>query len=488
MAFPENFLWGGATAANQFEGGWNEDGKGESTADHLTLGSRTKPRRFTEEIDENELYPSHRAVDFYHHYKEDIALLGEMGFKVFRMSINWARIIPDGEGEVNQKGIEFYHNVFNELHKYNIEPLVTISHYELPYALSIKYNGWAGRETIDCYLKYCEVIFNEYKNDVKYWLTFNEINSVILEGSAYFSGGIHSIQNKGMAAGVLNEDEKITYSNDEKNLQYQALHHMFIASAKAVMLGHKINPDFKIGCMIAGICQNSYSCRPEDIMATIKARQSIFYFCSDVQVRGYYPSYIKRYFAENNIHITMEKDDEKILRDGTVDFYSFSYYSTGCVTVDEDVKKTGGNMVFGAANPYLQTSQWGWQIDPVGLRCFLNEIYDRYQKPIMVVENGLGQADILNEDKSIHDDYRIEYVRKHVESLNEAIEDGVEVWGYTPWGCIDLVAASTGEMAKRYGFVYVDYQDDGTGDGSRYRKDSFYWYKKVIASNGEDLD
>lgn len=488
MSFPKNFLWGGATAANQYEGGWNEGGKGESTADHLTLGSRVKPREFTEEIEPNLEYPSHRATDFYHRYKEDIALFAEMGFKIFRMSINWARIYPDGEGDVNKEGLEFYHNVFKELHKYGIEPLVTISHYELPYALSLKYDGWAQRETIDCYIKYVQTIFNEYKSEVTYWLTFNEINSVSLEGSGYFAGGIHSIKNKGMAAGVLDKDEEIKYSNEERNKQYQALHHMFVASAKAVQIGHEINPDFKIGCMIGGVCQNPYSCNPEDILATIKSRQSIFYFCSDVQVRGYYPSYINRYFKENNIVVDITKEDEEELKKGCVDFYTFSYYSTGCVTTDENVSKTTGNLIFGASNPYLETSKWGWQIDPIGLRCFLNEIYDRYQLPIMVVENGLGQDDVLNEDGTIHDQYRIDYIREHVKAMSEAIEDGVELWGYTPWGCIDIVAASTGEMAKRYGFIYVDYQDDGTGKGERYRKDSFYWYKKVIASNGEDLN
>lgn len=487
MSFPKNFLWGGATAANQYEGGWNEGGKGESTADHLTLGSRTKPRYFTEEIDPKEQYPSHRATDFYHRYKEDIALFAEMGFKTFRMSVNWSRIYPDGETNVNPEGIAFYHDVFRELHKYGIEPLVTISHYELPYALSFKYDGWAGRETIDCYIKFVTTLFQEYRDEVKYWLTFNEINSVSLEGSGYLAGGIHSIKNKGMAAGVLDDDKKISYSNEERNKQYQALHHMFVASAKAVQIGHQVNPDFEIGCMIGGICQNAYSCNPEDILATIKARQEIFYFCSDVQVRGYYPGYMKRYFKENNIEISVTEEDLAELKKGCVDFYSFSYYSTGCVTTDEKVQKTTGNLIFGAANPYLETSEWGWQIDPVGLRCFLNEIYDRYQIPIMVVENGLGQNDTLNEDGTIHDPYRIDYVREHVKAMSEAIEDGVELWGYTPWGCIDLVAASTGEMAKRYGFIYVDYQDNGEGNGDRYRKDSFYWYKKVIASNGEDL-
>lgn len=488
MSFPKNFLWGGATAANQYEGGWNEGGKGESTADHLTLGSRFKPRQFTEDIRDDFVYPSHRATDFYHRYKEDIKLFAEMGFKIFRMSINWSRIFPKGEGEINQEGLNFYHKVFKELRKYDIEPLVTISHYELPFALSKKYDGWVGKETIECFVTYAHTLFNEYKNEVRYWLTFNEINSVSLEGSGYLSGGIYSIENKNMTAGVLDKDDRITYSASERNKQFLALHNMFIASARAVKIGHDINPEFKIGCMIGGICQNPYSCRPEDLLATIKARQSVFWFCSDVQVRGYYPSYMNRYFKENNINIEITESDKEELKNGCVDFYSFSYYSTGCITTDEKIAKTTGNLVFGAANPYLKTSEWGWQIDPIGLRCFLNEIYDRYQKPIMVVENGLGQSDVLEEDGSIHDNYRIEYFKSHIQSMSEAIEDGVDLIGYTPWGCIDVVAASTGEMAKRYGFIYVDYQDDGSGSGERYRKDSFYWYKKCIELNGNIFD
>ena len=498
MSFPKDFLWGGATSANQFEGGWNEDGKGDSTADHLTLGSRSKPRRFTANFEEGEYYPSHKASDFYHHYKEDIALMAEMGFKVYRMSINWARLFPQGDEEKpNPKGVEFYRSVFTELKKYGIEPLVTISHYELPYHLSVQYDGWANRKCIDFYLNYCKVLFTEYKGLVKYWLTFNEINSAILEGNAYFSAGISSVQDKGMKAGVLEKEEEHASDAGDgaredaaaqtRNKQYTALHHMMLASAKAVELAHSIDPQYRLGCMIAGICQYPLTCRPDDIIKAQKARQNIFYLCSDVMVRGAYPGYAKRYFAENGIQISMESGDEAILQKGCVDFYTFSYYSTGCVTTDENAEKTAGNMIFGAANPYLQASEWGWQIDPKGLRYFLNEIYDRYQIPIMVVENGLGQDDTLNPDGTVHDPYRIEYMRQHIEQMGEAIDDGVELVGYTPWGCIDLAAASTGEMKKRYGLVYVDSDDHGNGSFRRYRKDSFYWYKKVIASDGTDL-
>lgn len=490
MKFPENFLWGGATAANQCEGAWLEDGKLDSTADHLSLGSRRKPRDFSDVIDENLYYPSHSAIDFYHHYKEDIALFAEMGFKIFRMSINWARIYPHGDDEhPNPAGVEFYRNVFLELKKYHIEPLVTISHYELPYALAKKYDGWVNRKCVDFYIRYCETIFKEYKGLVTYWLTFNEINSAILEGNAYFATGILSTSEKALSAGIIEHDEHVdkTWNLADKNKQYQALHHMLLASAKATALARTIDHTYRVGCMIAGICQYPRTCHPDDMILVQKERQNIFYLCSDVQVRGCYPGYAKRYFKENSIEIRMEEEDTSLLKQGCVDFYTFSYYSTGCVSADKNVDKTEGNMIFGAANPYLSTSAWGWQIDPKGLRYFLNEIYDRYQLPMMVVENGLGQEDVL-EKQQIHDDYRINYLREHIKQMAEAIMDGVDLIGYTPWGCIDLVAASTGEMKKRYGFIYVDVDDYGQGTFQRYRKDSFYWFKRVISSNGENLD
>lgn len=489
MKFPKDFLWGGATAANQVEGGWNEGGKLDSTADHYTLGSRTSPRYFTEVIDPTKYhYPSHKASDFYHHYKEDIALFADMGFKIYRMSINWTRIYPTGvEEKPNQEGIEFYRNVFKELKKYGIEPLVTISHYEMPFYLAKHYDGWLSRKTIDCYVKYCETIFHEYKGLVKYWLTFNEINSLINGSNGFFSGGILSSTNKDMNAGMLNKDKKEETLRIDKEKQYQALHHQLLASAKAVQLAHTISDEYQVGCMIAGLTQYPFTCAPEDMLLIQSERRKIFYFCSDVQVQGKYPRYTNRIFKELNISIVKEDEDDEILLNGKVDFYTFSYYSTGCVTANEETEKTAGNLIFGVTNPYLEKSEWGWQIDPKGLRYFLNEIYDRYHLPMMVVENGLGQTDILNDDKTIHDDYRIAYLKRHIEEMAEAIEDGVELIGYTPWGCIDVVAASTGEMIKRYGFIYVDSDDHGNGTFNRYKKDSYYWYKEVIQSNGEKL-
>lgn len=492
MRFPKNFYWGGATAANQFEGGWNEDGKLDSTADHFTLGSRSTPRLFTAEIDpEKYVYPSHKASDFYHHYQEDIALLAGMGLKMFRMSINWTRIFPHGDDkEPNQKGIAFYRDVFTELKKHHIEPLVTISHYELPYHLAEKYDGWLSRETIDCYLRYCEVLFQSYRGLVKYWLTFNEINSLILGDNGYFSGGILSSTHKDMGAGVLKQEDNDTPHDQHQDLvkQYQALHHQLVASALAVKRAHEIDPNYQVGCMIGGICQYPYSCRPEDMLLIQNERRRTFYYCSDVQVKGAYPAYAQRFWKENDLTIQMEAGDQAILQAGKVDFFSFSYYSTGCVTTSQDVDQTSGNLVFGVANPYLSKSQWGWQIDPLGLRYFLNEIYDRYQIPIMVVENGLGQDDHLESDGSIHDDYRIAYMKAHIEAMAEALADGVDLIAYTPWGCIDLVAASTGEMKKRYGLIYVDADDQGRGTYQRYKKDSYEWYRQVIACNGEKLD
>ena len=481
IKFPENFLWGGATAANQFEGGYREGGKGLSTADVMTGGTHTEARRITPILEEGTYYPSHEAIDFYHRYKEDIALFAEMGFKTFRMSINWTRIFPNGyELEPNEEGLKFYDDVFAELKKYNIEPLVTISHYETPFGLTEKWNGWLGRETIDCYLRYCETIFNRYKDVVKYWLTFNEINIITHGPAAAF-----------MSAGVMFDDiRELTFGENGDNHYeecFQALHHQFVASAKAVQLGHSINPEFKIGCMIAYGKQYPYTCSPDDILLAQQKEEFSNYLCSDVQVRGEYSGFAKRFFRENNIDIKMEEGDLETLKAGTVDFYTFSYYMTSCVSNNPNLETTGGNLSMGLKNPYLEASDWGWQIDPVGLRTSLNEIYNRYQIPLMIVENGLGAVDTVEADGSINDDYRINYLKAHIEQMKEAINDGVELWGYTPWGCIDLVSAGTGEMKKRYGFIYVDKNNDGTGTLNRTRKKSFYWYKKVIASNGEEL-
>ncbi|MCC8162739.1 MAG: family 1 glycosylhydrolase [Lachnospiraceae bacterium] len=474
----EDFLWGGATAANQYEGAWDVDGKGPSISDMCTNGSHTRPKRVTPVLEEGTLYPSHEATDFYHHYKEDIALAAEMGFRCFRMSINWSRIFPTGmEALPNEAGLQFYDRVFDELKKYDMEPIVTISHYEIPYALVEKYNGWYSRKVIDCFFHYCEVLFERYQNKVKYWLTFNEINSGTLPMGAVLSLGC-----------IRGYCGPVTEVPDEKQIRYQGLHHQFVASARAVKLAHEKYPCFRMGCMTLFATKYPYTCNPDDILKCQREMRRMNWFTSDVQVRGTYPSYMNRFFEENNITIQKAAGDDELLKTGTVDFFTFSYYMSTCETSDPAAAAAaGGNLIGGCANPYLKASDWGWPIDPKGLRYSLNEIYDRYQIPLMVVENGLGAYDRKETDGSIHDDYRIAYLRQHIEQMKEAVKDGVDLMGYTPWGWIDVVSASTGEMAKRYGFVYVEKYDDGTGDLRRRKKDSFYWYQKVIRSNGEDL-
>lgn len=476
--FCKDFLWGGATAANQIEGAWDVDGKGPSVADMCTNGTHFTPKRITTSIEPGTWYPSHEAIDFYHRYEEDIALFAEMGFKCFRMSVNWTRIFPTGMEETpNEKGLEFYDKVFDCCQKYKIEPIVTISHYEMPYALVEKYNGWESREVIECYIKYCKVLFERYQGKVKYWLTFNEINTSTMPMGALLNCGTI----KGYA-GFVNEIP------DRKQERYQALHHMLLASAIAVKYAHDNYPHFVMGNMICFVTSYPSTCDPADIIANQQQMNMMNWFCSDVQVKGEYPYYAKRFFEENGIIIQKEPDDDATLKQGTVDLYTFSYYMSNCITTHADVETSDGNIIAGFKNPYLPSSDWGWQIDPQGLRYTLNEIYARYGLPMMIVENGLGAKDQIEADGSINDKYRIDYLRQHIAQMAEAVKDGVDLIGYTPWGCIDLVSASTGEMAKRYGFIYVEKYDDGTGNLARRKKRSFDWYKKVIASNGELLD
>lgn len=481
--FPQNFLWGGATAANQLEGAAKEDGKGWTTADtalfiedsskrmQQMLAPMTSKKIDAALADTEGYYPKRFGIDFYHRYKEDIALFAEMGFKTFRFSISWARILPNGDDmEPNEAGLQFYENVIDELLKYGIEPLVTISHYEFPLALSKNQNGWASRKTIDAFVHYSQILFEHFKGKVKYWITFNEMNVIGMTG--YLSGGLLA--------------DKMTHPDNPQADYYQAGHHQLVASAKVTQLLHEIDPEANIGCMIVRMENYPNTPKPEDVLASLKSDQENLFF-SDVLTRGYYPSYMTRYLREKNIQLTIPEEDLEILKKNTVDFVSFSYYMSGISTAKAEGDMTDGNLLGSLKNPYLEQSEWGWQIDPVGLRISLNKLYDRYQKPIFIVENGLGANDMLTENKQVHDDYRINYLRDHIEQIGEAIEDGVDVIGYTPWGCIDLVSASGNEMSKRYGFIYVDRDDAGNGTMNRYKKDSFYWYQEVIATNGGKL-
>lgn len=464
----EGFLWGGAISANQAEGAYLEDGKGINVADVATAGSKTIKRVYTEGINPEFYYPSHEAIDFYHRYKEDVKLFAEMGFKCFRTSIAWSRIYPTGlENEPNEAGLAFYDSLFDECLKFGIEPVVTISHYELPYALVESYGGWRSRTLIELFTKFTNTIFTRYRNKVKYWMTFNEIN--VIAQHAMLAGGIR-----------LNDGES------KNDVVYQAAHHQLVASAIAVSQGKAINENFKIGCMVLYPLTYAKTCSPNDALAAQQLMNQYLYF-SDVQVQGKYPRFIEKYFERNNINIQMAPEDKELLQNGKVDYVGFSYYMSLVAESkpDENNKLAGGNMIVGGANPYLEASEWGWQIDPIGLRVTLNQLYDRYRCPLFVVENGLGAEDTPNEEGYVTDDYRIQYMEKHIAALMDAVEiDGVDVIGYTAWGCIDLVSVGTGEMKKRYGMIYVDRDDQGNGTLKRIPKKSFHWYKNVIATNG----
>lgn len=470
----KNFLWGGATAANQCEGRYLEGNKGLGTVDVIPAGENRinvmKGKMHYNDLPKDSYFPSHEAIDMYSNYKEDIALFAEIGFKCYRFSFAWSRIFPTGkETEPNEEGLAFYEAFIDELLKYNIEPVVTICHFDLPLALEQEYGSWRSRKVVDAYTRYCEAIFKRFNGKVKYWITFNEINMLM---HAPFIG-----------AGIMFKE-----GEDELQVKYQAAHNELVASALATKLAKEINENNNVGCMLAAGQFYPFTCKPEDVLEAMEKDRNNYFFI-DVQSRGKYPNYAKKFLERNNIKIEMEPEDEKILSENTVDFIAFSYYSSRLTSSNPNSgEKTSGNVISAIKNPYLKASEWGWQIDPIGLRITMNSLYDRYQKPLFIVENGLGAIDVLNEDKTVDDDYRIEYLKAHINSMIDAVElDGVELIGYTPWGCIDLVSASTGEMKKRYGFIYVDKDDEGNGTLKRYKKKSFYWYKKVIASNGEEL-
>ncbi|EGO2668237.1 family 1 glycosylhydrolase [Enterococcus faecalis] len=484
MSLRSNFLWGGAIAANQVEGAWNIDNKGMSVADVATYKPNVDVKDYkahntvtskmieqAREDSEIQWYPKRRGIDFYHRYKEDIRLFAEMGFKTLRISIAWTRLFPNGEEEEpNAEGIVFYKNVFKELKKYAIEPIVTLSHYEMPLALSEKYNGWVARELIDLFVKYAEVCFKEFGEYVKYWLTFNEIDSV----------GRHPFT----TAGIV-EDKCIDYSLEEAI--YQALHHQYVAAAIATKLCHEQIPESQMGCMLTKLTTYPNTCKPEDVLLSLESNLNN-YAHADIQIFGEYPALYKQQMKNKGIIIKKAKEDDQLLKDYTADYLAFSYYMSRTESSDSSLERTTGNTIMGVKNPYLPSTDWGWQIDPMGLKISLIELQDRYNVPLIIVENGVGARNEIAEDGQIHDNYRISYLREHIKAILEAVEAGVDLFGYASWAPIDLISVSTSQMSKRYGYIYVDQDDLGKGTLKRTKKDSFYWYQQVIASNGQNLD
>lgn len=474
MKMQNEFLWGGAISANQAEGAYVEAGKGLSSFDVLPMDER----RLQDVISDasnilntpGKHYPSQRAIDFYHHYKEDIQLLHELGIKCFRFSISWSRIFPHGDDELpNEEGLQFYENVLQELKKYNIEPVVTISHFDVPMHIVETYGGWVHRRVVDFYVRYAKVIMKRYQKYVTYWIPFNEMNMIL--HIPFIGGGL-------------------MFSSKEHKLskQYQAAHHQLLANALVIQEGKKIDAKFQFGCMLAAGKTYPYTCDPKDVFAALCHERDNLFF-SDVQVYGTYPTYAANFFEKQNIHIAMEADDAQILAQNTVDFVSFSYYSSACSAHDEqDLERSQGNGFTTIKNPYLEPSESVWQNDPLGLRITMNQLYERYRKPLFIVENGLGTDDVMEIDGSIHDDYRIQYMKAHIQEMMKAVlEDGIPLLGYLSWGIIDLISVSNGKLSKRYGVIYVDGDDKGNGSLQRYKKASFEWYAQVIKSNGEQL-
>ena len=469
----EDFLWGGATAANQSEGGWQDNGRGMAIVDVLPHGKNRMPVMEGimdyRSLPQDTFYPGRDAVDAHGHFKEDISLFARMGFRCYRFSLSWSRIFPTGEEtEPNEAGLKYYETFIDELLSHGIQPVVTLCHFDIPLALVEKYGSWRSRRVIDCYLHYCKTVFERFRGKVRYWITFNEIN--MLMHLPFMGAGIRFEQGE-----------------QPLHVKYQAAHNELTASAMATRLAHEICPDYLVGCMLAAGSVYPYSCRPEDVWASLKKDRENYFF-TDVQARGEYPAYTRKMLEQEGIRLETEPEDFRILKENTADFIALSYYNSRCVRADGQGEASGGNVFASAKNPYLECSQWGWPIDPLGLRITLNDLYDRYQKPLFIVENGLGAVDRLEADGTVNDDYRISYLSSHIQAMMDAIEeDGVDLLGYTVWGCVDLISATTGEMSKRYGLVYVDRDDAGNGSLRRITKKSFEWYKEVIATNGACL-
>lgn len=472
-----NFLWGGALSANQIEGAYLDDGKGIDISDLLTSGNTRKPREITKTVSSDKYYPNHLGIDFYHHYPDDIELMKEMGFKCLRVSINWSRIFPNGdEKQPNQKGLDFYHDLFETMLKNDIMPVITLSHFEMPYYLVEKYGGWRNSKCIDFFVKFAKVCLDSFKQYTNYWLTFNEINNQYLVENPLFP-----YTNSGL---IFEKGE------NKREVMFQAVHNEFVAGSKVTKYAHSLSPNLKIGCMVAASPYYPNTPNPADILKAQKLNQWQMFF-SDVQVRGRYPKFVLKDWEKNNYRIDITNEDLESLQEGRVDFIGFSYYLSSTVSADPAREKIGsGNAASEdtVVNPYLQKNSWGWTVDSVGLRIWLNQVYDRYQLPLFLVENGLGANDYLTAENKIHDRYRIDYLKDHIIEMKRAVElDGVPVIGYLVWGCIDCVSFTTGELSKRYGLIYVDLDDNGKGSLKRYKKDSFDWYKRVIETNGEEL-
>ncbi len=482
MALSESFLWGGALAANQAEGAWRAGGRGPAVSDIAKYRPNVDPREYAihhvhtvESItaamadDDETYYPKRRGIDFYHRYPEDLALFAEMGFTVLRVSIAWTRLYPTGEEtEPNEAGIAFYEGLFTEMRRLGIEPLVTLSHYDPPLALALKNNCWVDRSTIALFERFARTCFERFGHLVKLWLSFNEIDGIVR----------HPLT----SGGIIEE----TVEGSVLQACYTALHHQFVASASVTRMLHEMWPESQMGCMLTMLKTYPLTCHPDDIAAT-QAKDRLLYLCTDVQAGGAYPRLALNALARQGVEIPFAPGDAELLREHPVDFISLSYYMTLAESVDPNAERTPGNTVLGVKNPYLESSEWGWQIDPVGLRISLIDLYDRYGKPLFIVENGLGMRDELTADGRIHDPYRIDYFRAHFREMIRAVDEGVELMGYTSWAPIDIISASSSQISKRYGFIHVDLDDLGQGSGERRRKDSFWWYQRVIATNGADL-
>ncbi|QGU87899.1 glycoside hydrolase family 1 protein [Erwinia sorbitola] len=473
--FPQGFMWGGATAANQVEGAYDIDGKGLSIVDAIPGGKQrlsiVASPEFDFTLDESRYtYPNHKGIDHYRRFREDIALFAEMGFKCYRFSIAWTRIYPNGiEQQPNEAGLSHYDQVIDACIAHGIEPVITLSHYEMPLHLATAFGGWKNRELIAHFERFARTVLERFGHKVKYWMTFNEINS-----AAHFP--------------MMSQGLTVKTGALEAQAKFQGWHNQFVASSLAVKIAHETNAQIQMGCMILFATNYAYDCNPLNQLASLKETQAFNFYCADVQAGGKYPYYAKKLWQSLGVTLDIQPGDLDLIKQHTVDYIGFSYYmsSTTCAT-DPNAAAASGNLLGGARNPFLEASAWGWEIDPVGLRIALNQLYDRYEKPLFIVENGLGAVDEPDENFTIADDYRINYLRKHIDAMAEAIDDGVELMGYTPWGCIDLVSMSTGEMSKRYGFIYVDLDDNINGSGNRYKKKSFHWYQKVIATNGQDI-